>query len=432
MNTSRRPESDLAPPTRRSGEASPPKGNVSFFESEEPRLVFFTRLLAISILLCLAFSSKLWISRPFYPLVPFWGIVPAFPHPMDEFFRAWLVAVLLAVAIRPRSKIWTALALVTFAILFLQDQNRLWPSFYQFFFLLLILVTIRHHAGKSDAPRLLAGIRFITAAIYFWSGVQKLNTHFFNEEFPSIVQPLTGLLPFEISFLPTVGIFAALFEVFIGIGLLTKRFRNIALYEAMLLHLVIFFCIGPFRDNWNNSAWMWGLAVAAQTWVLFFKAPAFDFKTMFGAPWFCNIPQALAVVLIGIVPVLNNVNRWDSALSFNVYTGNVNYAEIVMRPDVVDQLPEELVPFVSVYPNVHMAVLNLNAWTAKEFNANPYPEKRIFRAVLRAVCGYLPEGSAWLYFREKSSWFSPQAAERYDCEKNSCGKIITVHRPPET
>ena len=144
MNTSRRPESDLAPPTRRSGEASPPKGNVSFFESEEPRLVFFTRLLAVSILLCLAFSSKLWISRPFYPLVPFWGIVPAFPHPMDEFFRAWLVAVLLAVAIRPRSKIWTALALVTFAILFLQDQNRLWPSFYQFFFLKMIFLRLFH------------------------------------------------------------------------------------------------------------------------------------------------------------------------------------------------------------------------------------------------------------------------------------------------
>ena len=136
---------------------------------------------------------------------------------------------------------------------------------------------------------------------------------------------------------------------------------------------------------------MWGLAVAAQTWVLFFKAPVFDFRTMFGAPWFCNIPQALAVVLIGILPVLNNVNRWDSALSFNVYTGNVNYAEIVMRLDVVDQLPAELVPFVSVYPEFKIAVLNLNAWTLSEFNANPYPEKRIFKAVLRKVCAYLPD-----------------------------------------
>jgi hypothetical protein len=323
------------------------------------------------------------------------------------------------------------LVLVVFAILFLQDQSRLWPSFYQFFFLFLILVTFRNRAGSDDSHRILVGMRFIAAAIYFWGGLQKLNTHFFNEDFPWIIEPVTRLLPFDISFLPTVGIFAALFEVFIGIGLLTKRFRTIALFEAMLMHLVIFFCIGPFRDNWNNSAWMWGLAVAAQTWILFFKAPAFDLKQMFSAPWFCNIPQALAVLLIGIMPVLNNVNRWDSALSFNVYTGNVNYAEIVMRPDVVDQLPAELVPLVSVYPDVHIAVLNLNAWTATEFNANPYPEKRIFRAVLRTVCEYLPEGSAWLYFREKSSWFSPEAAERYDCKKNSCGEIITVHRPPK-
>ena len=149
--------------------------------------------------------------------------MPAFPHPVDSIFRALFVTVLLAVVIGLRSRIWVALVLATFAILFLQDQSRLWPSFYQFFFLFLILVTVRNHAGKSDAPRLLAGMRFITAAIYFWSGVQKLNTHFFNDEFPSIVEPLTCLLPFDIPLLPTVGIFAALFELFIGLGLLTKK-----------------------------------------------------------------------------------------------------------------------------------------------------------------------------------------------------------------
>ncbi len=432
MNASRRPGSDRIPSTRLSEEESQPKGLVSIFASEEKRLVFFTRLLAISVLLCLAFSWKLWISRQFYPLVPLFGLIPAFPHPVDSIFRALFVTVLLAVVIGLRSRIWVALVLAIFAILFLQDQSRLWPSFYQFFFLFLILVTVRNHAGKSDAPRLLAGMRFITAAIYFWSGVQKLNTHFFNEEFPSIVEPLTRLLPFDIPLLPTVGIFAALFEVFIGLGLLTKRFRNIALYDAMLMHLLIFFCIGPFRDNWNNSSWIWGQTVAVQTWVLFFKAPAFDFKNLFSAPWFCNIPQALAVLFIGILPVLNNVNRWDSALSFNVYTGNVNYAEIVMRLDVVDQLPAELVPFVSVYPEFKIAVLKLNAWTLSEFNANPYPEKRIFKAVLRKVCAYLPDDSAWLFFREKSSWFFPMTTHRYDCEKNSCGNIITVQRPPES
>ncbi|MEX2168172.1 MAG: hypothetical protein WD851_02590 [Pirellulales bacterium] len=407
MNTSRRP--------RLRQEKPQPTGLAAIFESEERRLALFTRLLAVSVLLCLAMSWKLWISRQFYPFVPFLDLVPAFPYPFDWFALGLFVALLLAVVIQPRSRIGVALVLAIFVILFLQDQSRQWPSFYQFFFLFLILVTYRSRAGASDAHRVLAGMRFILAAIYFWSGVQKLNPHFFNEEFPWLLEPLTGLLPFNLPFLPALGILAAVVEVLIGIGLLTNRFRNVALYDAMLMHLLIFFCIGPFRGNWNNSSWMWSLTTAVQVWVLFYKAPAFDFKTMFGAPSFYNIPQALAVVFIGILPVLNNVNRWDSALSFNVYTGNVSYAEIHMRPEVVSQLPSELLPFVRVQPD--RAVLNLNAWTLDEFNANPYPETRIFKAVLRKVCSYLPADAAVLYVEEKAGWFFAKTTRRYGCDE---------------
>lgn len=98
--------------------------------------------------------------------------------------------------------------------------------------------------------------------------------------------------------MPAVGIFASVFEVLFGLG-------TVALYEAM----------------------------AVQTWLLFYKAPPFEFKKMFGAPRLYNLPQALAVLFIGILPLLNNVNRWDSALSYNIYTGNVSHGQIRMHPD---------------------------------------------------------------------------------------------------
>jgi hypothetical protein len=256
-------------------------------------------------------------------------------------------------------------------------------------------------------------MQFILAAVYFWGGFQKLNTHFFNEEFPWFLRPMTDLLPFEIPYLPVLGLFAAVFELLFGIGLLTRRFRTFALYDAMLMHALIFVCIGPIRNNWNDSAWIWSAATAALVWVLFYKAPPFEFKKMWDASSLYNVPQALALLFIGILPVLNNVNLWDSALSFNVYTGNVTYAQIGVKPAAAPHLPAELSPFVTERNG--WAVLDLNAWTIHEFNANPYPEKRIFKAVLGTICSQVPEKSVQLFLREKSGWFFPKSSRLYGC-----------------
>ena len=403
------------PSARLRGQGSPPEPLASLFASEEKRLIVFTRLLALFVLLCLAFSWRLWISSRLYPLVPLFGLVPAFPYPFDYLFLALLSAALVALAIQPRSKKSVALIVAAFTVLFLQDQSRVWPSFYEFFFLFLLLLTYRSDGGEDEAHRILTGLRFVIAAVYFWGGVQKLNPHFFNEEFPWFLRPLTGRLPFEIPFLPTIGVFAAIFEVLFGIGLLTKRFRTFALYDALLMHALIFVCIGPLRNDWNDSAWIWGATMAVQVWLLFYKAPPFEFKKMFGAPRFYCLPQALALLFLGILPVLNNVNRWDSALSFNIYTGNVNYAQIRMRPDAARRLPSALSAFVTQRDGE--AVLDLNAWTMQEFNANPYPEKRIFKTVLGAVCSQVPDRSVYLLLTEKSGWFFPKATSRYGCEE---------------
>ena len=385
--------------------------------NEEQRLVAFTRLLAASVLCCLAFSWKLWLSRPYYPLAPLFDLIPPFPPPFDYAFLGLLVALLLGVTALPRLWILHVLVLAVLGLMFFQDQNRLWPSFYQFFFLFLLLTTAKQTSGKFNAERVLTGMRFVIAMIYVWGGVHKLNPHFFNEEFLWFVEPVTSLLPFHLPSLPTLGVFAALFEVLIGVGLLTRRFRNMGLCGAVFMHFLIFYCIGPLRDQWNNSSWIWGLTVALQTLVLFYRAPSFDFKTMFSGSRYQNIPQLLAVVFIGFIPVLNNVNCWDSALSFNVYSGNVHYAEIHMRADAVQHLPQAIAGVVEVGPDV--AVLVLNHWSLSEFNANSYPETRIYISVLKKICSYLPDNSARLYVREKSGWFFPKTTHRYDCDCES-------------
>jgi len=386
---------------------------MTIFATEERRLAVAVRLLAAAFLLCLGLSWKLWISSRLYPLVPLFGLLPPLPQPWDRLALAAVVGLLAGLVIRPRSMPLVVALVLLLGVLFAQDQSRLWPSFYEFFLLFLLLLTWRPDGGEEESQRLLAGMRFVVAAVYFWGGVQKLTPHFFHEEFPWFIRPLSDLVPAAQPCMPALAVAAAIGEVSIGVGLLTRRCRGCALGEAVLMHAIIFVCIGPIRGNWNDAAWMWSLATAALAWVLFRGAAPFSFRAMFAASWSRSLPQMAAVALVGVAPVLNNVNRWDSALSFNVYTGNVTTAVVVLPADAVGRLPPEVAAHVTLQGAG--ALLDVNAWAMREFNGGAYPEPRIFRAVFRTICGLVPDPTLRLVIIEKAGWFVPKTRRLEAC-----------------
>jgi hypothetical protein len=379
----------------------------------EQRLAAVVRVVAASMLFCMAFSGSLWISTRLYPLTPALGLVPPFPWPLDASIAALLVGLLCAVLIRPLAWPPVAAVVVLLTVLFAQDQSRLWPSFYTFFLLFLLALGHDRRGGEQEADRTLTGMRFTVAAIYFWGGVHKLTPHFFTEEFPWFLEPLTNLLPIPATWIPPLGVAAAVFETAFAIGLLTRRFRRFALWEALAMHAVVFICIGPIRGHWNDSAWAWSLTMAAIVWLLFYAAAPFDAGLALAGPQARRLPQAAVAVLVGIMPALNGLNRWDSALSFNVYTGNTSTAYVVMLPEVVDRLPATVVTHVARGEN--WAVLDFNTWAMGEFNAGVYPERRVFRRLFNQVCGWVPPRTAKLIIVEKASWFTPKATESHAC-----------------
>ena len=384
----------------------------SIISSDERRLAAMARLVAGSMLLCMAFSGRLWLSTRLYPLTPFFGIFPPFPWPLDAAAVGIAVGLLLVVIARPLARMPVALLVALLAVLFAQDQSRLWPSFYSCFLLLILLTGHDRGGGDEAAGRTLAGMRFVIAAIYFWGGVQKLTQHFFYEEFPWFIRPLTMLLPMPEEWIPVLGVAAAVFEMTFAIGLLTRRFRGIALCEAMLMHAAILVCIGPLRGHWNDSAWIWSLTMAAQTWLLFFAARPFEPAKMFAGPPVRAITAAGVAVLVGIMPAFHTFSLWDAALSFNVYTGNVNAASVVMLPEAADRLPAEVQPYV--VRKDRWAMLDVNAWSQSLFNAGVYPEIRVFRRLFEAVSRDLPPDSARLVVVERATWLSPKAQRQLD------------------
>jgi len=398
--------------------ADPPAVRGSgLFADEASRLAAVTRAVALGTLACVACSWKLWLTRPLYPLVPVAGLVPPMPSPWDGLVLAGWCSLLAALVWRPGSNLLVGLVLAVMAVFFLQDQSRLWPSFYQFFLLLVLKSSFRPAASdaSAEAARVLAGMRFLVAATYVWAGIHKLTPSFFRLHFPWFLEPLTAWLPVELPWLGPLGIAAALGESLLGLGLLSTndRLRRTALGGLMLMHGLIFFCIGPLRGQWNNAAWLWSQAAAVNTFLLFAWSPPFRLGTMLAGPAVARLRPAAVLVLVGILPALNGLNRWDSALSFNVYSGNVSEAEICLLPEGVAALPPALAPFLEA--GDPCTVLHLDAWARAEFQANQYPEDRIFRAVFRRICELVPPGTAILFVREKASWLAASRVRREDC-----------------
>jgi len=379
----------------------------------EQRLALVVRLIAASTLFCMAFSGSLWLSTRLYPLTPALGLVPAFPWPLDAAVVAVLVGLLVAVLVRPLARLPLAALVGLLAVLFAQDQSRLWPSFFSFFLLFVLALGHDRRGGPQEAARTLAAMQFTVAAIYFWGGVHKLTPHFFTEEFPWLIEPLTSRLPIPAGWIPGLGLAAAVFEVTFAVGLLTRRWRRFALWEALAMHAVVFVSIGPIRGHWNDSAWAWSLGMAAVAWTLFHSAPPFELPLTTGGPAARLGPRAVVAVLVGIMPALNGVNRWDSGISFNVYTGNVSTAFVLLEPDAARSLPPAVA--AHVLPGKDWAVLNLNAWALAEFNAGVYPERRVFRRLFARICRWAPAGSARLVVVEKATWFAPKTTDIEQC-----------------
>jgi hypothetical protein len=379
------------------------------------RTDLFLRAVAIAFLVCIACARTLWLSARLYPLVPIVPFLAPLPHPFDAIVLGVLVALLIGIALFPRLRVLPVGALVLVALLFLQDESRLWPSFYEFSFFLLAFAATRRKRG-GGATQALAISQFILAAVYFWSGALKLTNSFFFSTFPWFLAPITGALPFLTPYVPALGVIAAVAEVLFSVCLLTKRFRRFALWEATAMHLLIFFLIGPFRGNWNDSAWLWGLVTLAFLWILFYKGPDFSLRNMFDrSEPFALAAAIAATIFIGILPALNLFNRWPSSLSFNIYTGNVATGEILIDRATEEALPQPLAPYA--VSGTDGLIFDINGWSAASFNANVVPDRQIFLALLHTVCSYAPaNASVELLYQEKAGIGIPSRTSIFTCK----------------
>lgn len=349
-------------------------------------------------------SSALWIGPRSFPLAPVSSLFPVIGDAvaLDLYVALFALAAVALVAPKPGWPIAGFLAIM--AAFCLTDQTRWQPWVFQYSLLLGIMAA--HSWNGADAEgeqRTLNILRLIVAFTYIYSGLQKINLNFMENDFPWLVQPITNLFPATVPFLHGVGMAAPFIQVAFGIGLLTRRFRRVSLMAAVAMHLFILTMFGPMGLDWNNIVWPWTAAMAIFD-VLLFSGGEFSWREIV---WSGRDPRHLAaIVLFAILPALSFFNLWDSYLSSALYSGNLTEAQIYLSDAGKAALPAAIAAR-AVHTSPDTNVLNLQRWAIEDLNVTPYPETRVYKAIAKRVCSKLHDPNQLvLIVREQRMFFS--------------------------
>ena len=353
-------------------------------------------------------SPKLWVSSRFYPLLPVLPSLPALQFPFDYICAAALFLLLFAIgaSAKPRTYIFGFAAMLVF--LALDDQTRWQPWVYLYFFVLLSLSCYSWGADDAAGQENTLNIcRLIIGATYFYSGLQKLNPHFAELGMTSLLGPRAAHLPL-VHVWPWI---MAGFEAAIGIALLTRRFRNVAVVCAVLMHSFILVS-GIVIMHWNSVVWPWNLTMIAFVVLLFWKTEFSAAEAVWRNPFRF---QKVALVLFGVMPLLSFFGWWDSYLSASLYSGNIAQANVMLRGDVQEQLPPGIQKYAKARP-ADTYVLSIRDWAVGELNVMPYPAPRAYRAIGQEICRFSHNSpDVVLLIRERDTLLARGADTQDNC-----------------
>jgi hypothetical protein len=320
---------------------------------------------------CIALSARLWGADREYPPVPLLDV----PQPPGALAVAALIA-LLAVALVPRR--WTpAPFLAAAAVLAIGDLTRLQPWLYQGALCLGAFALCRQ---PLDACRL------VLAATYVWSGLTKLNPDFAPGVLAWLVPPATQLGP---AALWSFGIGVALLEAGTGMALLVPRARRVGVVAAVATHAIVLAAVGPAGHDWNRVVWPWNLATCALVILLFWG----EGEPARSILWSRNGYHQALVALVGVLPALNLAGVWDSYLSFSLYSSNIDEAWLVIAPGGVATAPGSARAVAERRPDGTLVAWFVQ-WAVRDVGVPPYPERRAYLAVFRALCRSAPDPRA--------------------------------------
>jgi hypothetical protein len=284
------------------------------------------------------------------------------------------------VAIHPRPGRLVAATLVTAAPLVLFDLTRLQPWFYFYLLFFCGLAAVDWNAPNSPRKRTIVALcGFIIVATYLWSGLQKANLVFAKDVFPWLLEPLGALW---VERLRVFWLVAPIVEFAIGLMLFIPRTRRWGLVLGCVMHLSVLLAIGPFGLNFNSVVWPWNIGAPILAIILFHR----NDRPVLRPAWSTPVGK-FVVVLAGILPALNFVGCWDTALSASLYSGRATGAWIYLTPAGASRLalPEPVRREALDEVSSGRFRLDVVRWAESALNVPPYGEPRVYRRLVRQL-----------------------------------------------
>jgi uncharacterized membrane protein YphA (DoxX/SURF4 family) len=236
----------------------------------------------------------------------------------------------------------------------------------------------------ADQKAILTANQFVIATLYFWSGLQKLSWTFVHEVAPRLIELIS--LRLSPKYLTIVAVAIAIWEALIGVGLLLRRTRRVAVVMACLMHSIILLAFVLSRRN--TVVWPWNLALMAITVILFWRSEEKSFEHLIrppsDGPAVDYLPKA-AMLICGVLPALSFIGLWDLYLSGALYTGKTPVAVMRISESLRDQLPGTT-RGTTFRTNSGELILPFYEWSLADLNVPPYPEVRVYRQVARQLC----------------------------------------------
>ncbi|MBS1793009.1 MAG: hypothetical protein JSS81_04100 [Acidobacteria bacterium] len=369
------------------------------------RIRFLRVVVGLALLAGLFCSHELWfpVTREF-PRAPLFFEPPAgFVVAFERALAVVLTGALAATIFFGRSRVFPALALGALLLFAVFDQTRLQPWVCQYALLLAVAAfgNPRRNDDDAAANRTLGLAQTVVAMLYFWSGAQKLNYSFAHELLPKLFENLfsTGNWP-----LGALALAIALTEMLIGVGLLVRRTRKLAVCAAIAMHLTILAAL--VAKDYNRVVWLWNAALIALVAGLFRQSGVSIAEAFRGPAKRSEKLLAGIVAAAVLLPVLSFFGLWDMYLSGALYSGNTEIAVIRIDDASFGKLPPKARSVVFRVQTTGERMLPLFEWALADLNVPAYPESRVSEQIARAVCRMTEDkASTELIVREKPGVF---------------------------
>ncbi len=389
-------------------------------------IALIRKICSAGLLVGIAMSLTLWSNQRLFPLAPVFTGMPALPASLEwGVVGLWGVALLAVLALPNR---WALAAVYALgAVILIQDQMRWQPWVYTY--LLLLFPFLWDDKPTPATPKMkkakqeLSNFDYITyvqiflIGLYFWGGVHKLNAGFNEVIYPLFVKSLLKLPDGHWLYEAKIfGLLIPVTEILVGIGLIIPRFRKIAAIGAIFTHLVILLFLSPLGLNDNHIVIPWNMAMIVVVYLSCFNQQQ---KLVLWHPQ-ADRRRWLAIglaVLVWLMPALNLRGKWDTYLSFNLYSNNIDHMYVAVKSASLDKIDNQLSAYFAAQNILDDGkVIDVSDWSFKELNVPVYPEKRVFNAIARHFCrSGIPADQ--LMFVEYRPPLTPGKYRTYTCEK---------------